>query len=60
MKPSLKVVTKTHRPVPLPSLDYEWQERQRIASKDWSRLHIAGDKRTPLQLGDRLKRIWRA
>lgn len=42
-----------------PSTDYEWQERQRIGARDWAAIHIAADRRAPIMLPDRIRRLWR-
>lgn len=58
MKPALHCVET--RAEPLPSLDYEWRERQHILARDWSRVHVAADKRAPLPMWVQGgKRTWR-
>lgn len=32
--------------------------RQDIAARDWSAVHVAADRRAPLFLADRPKRMW--
>lgn len=54
MKPNLKLIRETHRPV----VDIYAGWREQIASRDWERVHVAGDKRQPIELGDR-KGGWR-
>jgi hypothetical protein len=44
---------------PAPDLSYEWQDRQRIAARDWARVHIAGDRAPVLAFLERVKRTWR-
>lgn len=46
-------------PAPEPSLAYEWQERQRIARKDWAAIHIHADRARPFDFVRRIARHWR-
>lgn len=43
---------------PAPSLDYEWQDRQRIMGRNWSAVHVAADKRSPLPFWNQVRRSW--
>lgn len=45
-------------PQPPPDLSYEHRERARIMSRDWSRVHIAGDKAPALPFFQ-MRRGWR-
>lgn len=45
---------------PAPDMSYEWRDRQRIAAKDWARIHTLADRRAPIFLPDNHKRTWRA
>lgn len=56
-KPALVLVDQAEQPAP--SYAYEAEQRRRIASKNWAAIHIAGDRREPLSLPDRVKRVWR-
>lgn len=42
--PRLKAVPKVPVTPPPPDMSYEWRDRQRVAAKDWSRVHIDGDR----------------
>ena len=44
---------------PPPSTDYEWQERQRIARKDWAAIHVRSDRSPALDFIRRVVRGWR-
>jgi hypothetical protein len=59
VKPKFRVVGKP--PQPAPPTDYEWQERQRIARKDWAAIHVRGDRSAPVDLPGlyRVLRPWR-
>ena len=46
-------------PEPAPDMSYEWRDRQRIRAKDWARVHIAADRRAPIYMPDRVRRLWR-
>lgn len=41
-------------------LDITLALRADIAPRDWAAVHIAADRRAPLMLGERPKRLWRA
>jgi hypothetical protein len=41
-------------------IDIYAADKARIASIDWSRVHIAGDRRQPIDLPDTRKRSWLA
>ncbi len=59
-KPKLRSVPEA-APVsePAPSLDYEWQQRQASARKDWAALHIRSDRSRPLEFVRYIVRGWR-
>lgn len=45
---------------PTPKIDpyaYEHEERRRIAERDWARVHVAGDRREPLDWVSRPRRF---
>jgi len=44
---------------PAPSLAYEYEERQRMAAKDWAAIHVRGDRSPPLDFFNRIVRSWR-
>jgi hypothetical protein len=44
---------------PEPSLAYEYEERRRIAAKDWAAIHVRGDRSRPLDFFQRVVRPWR-
>lgn len=44
---------------PPPSLDYEWQDRQRIMRRDWAGVHTSGDRSAPLPFWTQVRRLWR-
>lgn len=54
MKPNLKIIRATHRPVDIYA---DW--RAKIEATDWARVHIWGDRNPPLDIADRPKRSWR-
>ena len=55
MKPRLiSVPSPVERPVDI-TLDLL---RPEIAARDWSRVHVAGDRSPPLELGERVRRTW--
>lgn len=56
MPANLKVVKSTHRPV---VVDLYGPWRAEIEERDWERIHCVGDRREPLELDDRPRRIWR-
>lgn len=56
-RPNLRAVQAT--PQPAPPTDYEWQDRQRILSRDWSKVHRDGDRRQPVDLHEPRRRGWR-
>lgn len=60
-RPKLKMIAATHRPVIVRDdlHAYEYQQRQRLAETDWSKLHTASDKREPVELVDAKRRGWR-
>jgi len=60
MTPRLRSVPKQEEEVrePMPSFDYEWQERRRIAAKRWDRVHIAGDRGAVISWGAATHRRW--
>lgn len=49
---NLKIIPREPSLEQEPNLDYEWQERQRIRSRDWAAVHIAADKREPVVIAD--------
>jgi hypothetical protein len=55
----LRAVPDAPVEAPPADLSYEWRDRQRILSRDWSRCHIAGDRRQPVHLPDPVRRVWR-
>ena len=57
LKPRLRAVPDT--PEPSPDLSYEHRERSYVMSRDWSRVHVEGDRRSPISLPDALKWGWR-
>lgn len=55
MKPNLKIIKTTHRPVDITALLHA-----DIAKRDWASVHVAADKREPVDiLETRLRRTWR-
>jgi hypothetical protein len=61
MTGKLRAVPDAPKPAARPDLhDYEHLERQRIAAKDWAKLHVRADRSEPVYLLDRPKRGWRA
>ena len=57
-KPKLHSVP-TPAAEPAPDLSYEHERRRHIASRDWARVHTLGDRRAPVNLAERVKRLWR-
>lgn len=56
MTAKLKIVTQTHRPV----VDIYAGWRAEIAARDWGLVHVAADKREPVDIAEtRLRRAWR-
>jgi hypothetical protein len=51
-KPSLRVVQE--QPLDIAALN-----RADIAARNWEKCHIDGDRRAPVYLPDRVKRLWR-
>jgi hypothetical protein len=51
-KPKLRVVGE--QPV-----DITAALRAEIEARDWSKVHVTGDRSAPIFLPDRLRRIWR-
>jgi hypothetical protein len=45
--------------VPEQPLDIAALNRADIEKRDWSAVHVAGDRRAPVYLPDRVKRLWR-
>lgn len=56
MKPNLKLIRETHRPV----IDIYAGWRAEVEAIDWSATHIRGDRGQPVELNDGPKRGWRA
>jgi hypothetical protein len=52
-KPALKLVDQAE------PTDITLQLRKDIEARDWGRMHIAADRRAPVFLPDRVRRIWR-
>jgi hypothetical protein len=44
---------------PAPDTSYEAEQRQRIMSRDWPSVHIEADRAAPLNITDRITRLWR-
>jgi hypothetical protein len=53
---ALRAVPKA--PVDQP-VDITLAMRADINERDWSRVHIAGDRRAPVSLAERVRRMWR-
>jgi hypothetical protein len=45
--------------VPEEPLDIAALNRADIAARNWEKCHIEGDRRAPVYLPDRIRRIWR-
>jgi hypothetical protein len=60
-KPSLRVIEKkvTDSYLNDQPLDITRILRADIAKRDWSAVHISGDRRAPVYLPDRNRRLWR-
>lgn len=54
MKPNLKIIRATHRPVDITAL-----LRADIEERDWDQVHIRANRNPPLDIADRPKRSWR-
>jgi hypothetical protein len=39
-------------------LDITLAMRADIKARDWARVHVAADRREPISLGERVKRVW--
>lgn len=55
----LQVVPEFPVEKPAPDVSYEHRERKRIAERDWAAVHIRGDRAAPLNIIDRVTRLWR-
>lgn len=44
---------------PAPDLSYEARERRYVLSRDWAAVHVAGDRREPVNIPERVRRWWR-
>lgn len=60
MSAKLRSVPQAPVEVPEPDVSYEWRDRQRIASRDWAKVHTTADRRPPLHWFERLRGTWRA
>lgn len=58
-RPNLRPVPTQQGEPPAPDLSYEWQERQRVARKDWAAIHVRGDRNPPLAWWPHTRRPWR-
>lgn len=63
MKPNLKIIKTTHRPAVVeegPPADITALLHADIAKRDWPSVHVAADKREPVDIAEtRLRRTWR-
>lgn len=57
-KPNLRAVAALPDQ-PAPSYAYEAEQRRMIASIDWARVHVRGDRAAPLTIIDKVRRTWR-
>ena len=46
-------------PAAEPPVDIQAEHRAYVASRDWAKVHIEGDRNPPLSIGERVKRGWR-
>jgi hypothetical protein len=54
MTAKLRIINQAEEPV-----DITRELRADIEKRDWSAVHVAGDRRAPVYLPDRVKRLWR-
>lgn len=59
-KAKLRAVPDAQPVPPAPSYDYEHQERQRIARKDWAAVHVRGDRNPVFDWWPTARSLWRA